>query len=233
MSWISVEYVDLETSPAIGSPSTAGEPLVDKRQIFLTQSARAGTELSEYPPKQSASQLDAVAAMLDNKLIAKRLGACVVCFIGRREGLVHPRTKLPPGARSLISWLKETQNKDVDEITTFQFASVEQKVELFVEHVFRARAVRNADIEQLAPRLMTKFAIAIAIAVNVDDRYRDNGGTAAVFRAIAAAAQHALGDFIKEQEKWEAQTLVEHGDALAGMAMVIIPDTPLLKKTAK
>ena len=39
MSWISVEYVDLETSPAIGSPSIGGEPLVDKRQVFHTESA--------------------------------------------------------------------------------------------------------------------------------------------------------------------------------------------------
>ena len=49
----------------------------------------------------------------------------------------------------------------------------------------------------------------------------------------ARSGPPGLGDFIKEQEKWEAQTLVEHGDALAGMAMVITPDTPLLKKAAE
>ena len=134
------------------------------------------------------------------------------------KGWLHPSTRLPARTRTLISWLKETQRKGVDEATMLATATTERKVGLFVENLFKTRGVRDADIEQLAPELMRVFAIAVAI--NVDDRYHDKGGTAAVFRAIAAAAQHALGDFIQEQEVWEARTLAEHGDAVASESAI-------------
>ena len=128
------------------------------------------------------------------------------------KGWVHSRT-LPNGARSLLSWLGEGEKKVVDEVTRMATSTTERKVGSFVEALFKSRSVKNADIEQLAPRLMRAFAIAVA--VNVDDRYRDKGGTAAIFRAIAASAQYGLADFVKEQEAWEARTLAEHGDAMA------------------
>ena len=144
------------------------------------------------------------------------------------KGWVHSRTTLPAGARSLISWLGEGEKKDVDEATLLATAATERKVGMFVEELFKSRSVKNADIERLAPRLMRAFAIAVA--VNVDDRYRDKGGIAAIFRAIAASAQYALADFVKEQEVWEARTLAEHGDAVATQHANLVDRSPRLTK---